>query len=314
MSYESGNPGRLFEDVHLQWFAETPLAGPPAGQPAPSEPPASAPVSGEPSPPASAPKVKEPAAPTPGKGKLAAAKKSFYEHVAPDGRIHKFETPDALTEHMNKSFMSQKDYSKKTEDLARQNARIRQRETEFEATAKSQKEMGEKYSGFKKFIESNPGYYEELQQRMQLPPSPDDAYSRVMSEVKEMFDGFKKELAPFTDHVEQQKFDDARNSVFEELKGEFPDLNKEELEDYMGNLAGDTVAFNRAMVYSMLHQQGLQQGSPEQQQRVAEAAAAAKRNGRMLPAGSPPPAARNFASNEEAKQQGLADAHAQGQL
>ena len=305
MSYVTGNPGRL---IDLQWFAEEPLEGLPAGEPAAPEPPAPASAPGPALPPG-----KAPTAPAPGPGKPAAAKKMFHTFISPDGRAHEFESPEALNEAMKSSFMSQKSYSKKTADLATQISKIRAREAELEKTAGSQKEMAEKFKGFKQFMESRPDTFQRFAQEVRTPPSPEESYSQLTSLLDERFKGFEEKLAPFNDFMAQQAFDRDQNSVFETLSGEMPDMDRAEVEELMQTLAGDNVGLTRAMAHALQYRKGLQPGSPEEQQRLAEIAAS-KRNGRMIPGGSPPAAKVRFKDNEEAKRQGLLDAQAQGLL
>ncbi len=304
MTYVTGNPGRLMD---LQWFAEEPLEGPPAGPPAAPEPPAPAPAPGPAAPAA-------PAAPAPGPGKpTPAAVKAFYEHTTPDGRLHSFADKTALDEAMKSSFMSQQDYSKKTKALATQVGTLRAREAEVEKSAASNKEIGEKYSGFKKFYESKPDAYARLQQAVETPPSPDESFAQLTSMIEEKFKGFEEKLTPFNDYMAQQAFEKNQNSVFDTLGEEMPDMDRTEVEGLMTTLAGDEVGLARAMAQALQFRKGLPAGSPEEQRRIAELATK-KKNGRMLTGGNPPPADVGYANIEEAKRAALANAKAAGQL
>ena len=305
MLFVIGNPGRL---IDLQWFAEESLEGLSVGEPAAPEPPAPAPAPGPAAPAA-------PAAPAPGPGKPtpAAIKKAYYEHTTPDGRLHSFADKPALDEAMKSSFMSQQDYSKKTEQIAKQVATLRAREAEVEKSAASNKEVGEKYAGFKKFYEAKPDAYARLQQAVETPPSPDEAYSQLTSMMDGRFSEFKEMLQPFNDFMAQQAYEKNQDSVFSSLGEEMPDMDRAEVEELMTTLAGDEVGLARAMAQALQFRKGLPAGSPEEQRRIAELATK-KKNGRMLTGGAPPPAEANYANFEEAKRAALADAQAAGQL
>lgn len=317
LSYETGNLndllGTQLAAVHLQWFQEIALDGPPPGEPGPPEPPAPAPGPGPSKPVAGAksPAGKKPPAPAPGKGKPAAAKKFYHEHIAPDGRKHTFADAKALNDALSQSFMSQSDYSKKSKVNADYATRLKQREKELETLSESLKKQGEKYASFEKASRTHKPAFDTFSEAILTPPSADGTYDRIMSAMDEKFKGFEEKLTPLSDFKEQQQFDSGRDEVFASLLEELPEMNREEVEQLMDTSAGDPLTLTRMFAYAAAHIKTLQPGSPEQQRSVASAAAA-KKKGHLLAGPTATPPDVEYVNIEEARQAGLTDARAQG--
>jgi hypothetical protein len=205
--------------------------------------------------------------------------------------------------------MFQSDYSRKSAENKRLSEQLQTRLKEIEKQSEQIAKAREQFSSFEKARQTHPDAFKRFADSILAPPSPDESFSRIESMLEERFKPLEERL---NDLFAEKEFNAEQEKIFAALSEEFPDLNRDEVEEFMSSLVNDPTAMTRAMVHSMLYRKGLQQGSPEQEQLAAEAAAAAKRNGRMLPGGKPQVAEASYGSVEEARRAAKEAAQAQG--
>ena len=276
--------GNLWDKIGLQWFAETPVEGPP----------------GEPE--------KEPSPiPLPGEGGEGEGQPvPFYEWQPPEGEKQSYKSPEDLAEAMKKSFFMQSDYTRKTTELKSNSERIRQREQELETLAKQLNETGNEYKKFKEFMNARPDTFAKFKSMVESPPSPEESFNRSRSYTNDQIEEIKKTMEELKTWKQDQEFDRQKTTIYDEMRSQYSDFNSEEVEGLLTKLGQNDPKGLIETAYFALKGR---LDPVEMERRVAEAAEKKRRENAGITPGSGRPAPKQeFGSVEEGREAALREA------
>jgi DNA repair exonuclease SbcCD ATPase subunit len=227
----------------------------------------------------------------------------FYEWSDPrEGKKYSFNSPEELHEHLNKSYSRESDYTRKTQALARQrtelNEKIARREQELEDQAKRIKELNDRYTPFKNFIEQRPQVYDQFQRMINQPATAEDAFKRSQGYFDEQISELKKELEDLRGWKQGLDSQKRKDSIFSELGEELGDLDRNAIEEHLASIGNDPKALVRTVYNALRAQRG---ELTAQKRAAAEMKQQERTKGFVSGGGSAKAPARTYGSIEEAR-------------
>ncbi|MFH2075824.1 MAG: hypothetical protein ABIJ57_10855 [Pseudomonadota bacterium] len=131
-----------------------------------------------------------------------------------------FDTEEDLRKHLRDGSLRQSDYTKKTQELARQRKALEQKEVELQSTLSSYA----KYKEYDDFLKTDKGKkaLERIEREMNEP-------TQVFDQAKSYADKKAQELEAKLSEMEkwkaEQETDKARQKIFEQMKGKYKDFD-----------------------------------------------------------------------------------------
>ena len=215
----------------------------------------------------------------------------FYEYGDGDDKLS-FKNPEELHAHMGKSINFERDYTRKSQD--RENS-WKQRNSEFDKRVKDW-EAGDKakYDRYKAALDKRPSIGQALQRMVDTPVTPDEGFQRSQGYTDEKYDELEQRLASFEQERDQEKLERERESIYEELGKEYPDI-KDVVPGALEKLDGNDLSALMRMIYKS------EKYNPAEMQEVAEQNIAKKQGVGMIPVGGGPPAPKSTGSSDPKK-------------
>jgi len=247
------------------------------------------------------------ATPEPGQVEVppVAGGEAYFGYTYPDGKVDNYATKEDLTKAWRDSHLRQSDYTRKTQDLAKERETHLKEIDDFKSQIKAFQELKSKYDGYDTFLTNRPDVRQALE-RQYSQTSPDT----VLDVSKKYTDDGKQEL---TDRLEKLEGMLQGQAEERELSGVFDSMEQKYGENFdrtavresLEHLSnGDTLPLVEMLHYATLGRQN----AVEFQERMAESAKT-KKQAAMVPPGTPvPPVEETFDGVNDARQQAMKDA------
>lgn len=176
---------------------------------------------------------------------------AFLEWEAPDKEVMRFSSPDELKSYLRDSTLRQRDYTTKTQSLAKERDSLTQRDKVLSDREAKIKELEEKQTAFRNFYKQRPDLFQQISRQVQAPASPDDVFTRVQQLLDEKLGELGKRFDDLESWRKDQEFQSQKRGYFNKLAQEFPDFDQKKIEEEMDRISGDPLALLRTVVRSM---------------------------------------------------------------
>jgi hypothetical protein len=160
---------------------------------------------------------------------------AFLEYAWEDGTKESFQTKEDALRYFREGTLRHRDYTKKTQEVAKQREAQTKREKELEQTAQEILARKAKIDPLDKFLTDRPDIADYIAKQMRNPSS--DAQQEL---VKKMIEESVKPLQEKLTEAEKWKKDQEtatrRDSLFTHLGTQYPDFNREAIEKRIAEL------------------------------------------------------------------------------
>jgi hypothetical protein len=220
------------------------------------------------------------------------AEAPFYEYGDGESKLS-FKTADELKAHLDKSTNWDKDYTKKSQANAELKRQLEQQRSEFEKS-KSEWEQNEKskYDRYQEALSKRPAIAEQLAKMVDQPVTPDESFQRAQGYADTRYKELEERLASFEAAQEQERLEREREAIYADLEKEYPDFNRDKVNDALQNLDGNDLKSLIMMVHKSANY------NPVEMQEKVEQNIAKKQGVGMMPTGAGVPAPKNKGSTD----------------
>ncbi len=212
---------------------------------------------------------------------VADVSESFAEWTSPEGESFSWKTSDEWKKAMDSSFQFERGFQRKSQ------ANATEHKEAMSKLAKDRKDWEDgdkaKYDRYNQAFEKRPNIARAIAQMVDKPITPEDSYERAQGYVDEKSTVLEDRLAALENKNSESDLERERETIYADLEKVYPDFNREQVTETLGNLGGSDL---KALV-EMVWKSGMY--DPAGAQEHAEQNLAKKQGVGMLPAGGGPP-------------------------
>ena len=191
----------------------------------------------------------------------------FFRFNDPNGNEIAFKSQEELASELQRSYLQQSDYTRKTQDVAEQRKRIEAQEAELKDVMKRLESKQSEFEKYDRFVSERPDLYQYLQQQMNRPADPNVAYDRAVKYADEKTGEVGSKLEELMQWKQERELDDERRNALAQLKQRYGDFDENEINSRLQAMADGGL---QAVLETALMAQRGSVGPVEMEKRAAD--------------------------------------------
>lgn len=229
----------------------------------------------------------------------------YFEFTPPGGKPEVYATRDDLSKAYKESYLRQSDYTRKSQEVAKQRQEHEKASKEFQEQQKAFLQTKQKYDKWDEMLKSRPQVARQLMQLGQAPAAPGEVFERAQSYADEKYKALEEKLSAIEKEREAERFQRELDGAMTNLSGEFKDFDRDAVTGLLNEVSnGDTSTLLRHLYFA---HKGSQR--PVEAEKKVLDGIEKKRQAGILPSSkaSPPSNGKAPKSIREAKEKMLAE-------
>lgn len=168
-----------------------------------------------------------------GQGMTKAEAEHFFEIKDEKGKPYRFNSADELRDRFKDFGMLRSDYTRKTQELAREREEFQRQRDSLLTELREQKAQIDKYNSF---LKNNPHVMNQLKKAMQQGFTGDAAYQKAQSYADEVKSELQKELEELKNWKERREFSEKQERIYSQMTERHPDFDKQAVQQLLNEV------------------------------------------------------------------------------
>jgi hypothetical protein len=235
-------------------------------------------------------------------GQVSNAQESWLDLTDESGQKKSFRSKDDFLKEFKNMGMLRSDYTRKTQEFARQREDWEKSRAE---TDKAHKEASARFEKYNQFLKGRPDIYRQLEAAMKKGLSTDDATEVARTYADEKYSELNKKLEELQNWKSERERNEEKRRLYDSFKSRFEDFNEESVEEGLKTLSSSDPEAILELLYHA--SKGRNPPNPLEMQRKIVEGIEAKKGARVLPGGPSAKPMTDYRSFDEAEEAALRD-------